>query len=98
MESGFLLEELRKYKEYIISFYPCFNGIRVLTMLKDVISYDEIKGFYPCFNGIRVLTLFPIRIEAKDMVVSILVLMESGFLLKSLPNDGVYAWAFLSLF
>ncbi len=45
-----------------------------------------MTSFYPCFNGIRVLTLW---IEVHDLLmagVSILVLMESGFLLYVSSN------------
>ena len=43
------------------------------------------ESFYPCFNGIRVLTLETLIHEVLHTVVSILVLMESGFL----PNVEV---------
>ena len=59
MESGFLLICKRMFTMKCVSFYPCFNGIRVLT---KSIKIDNFNGrengncFYPCFNGIRVLT------------------------------------------
>ena len=55
MESGFLLHR------------PLFH-------LKLYLS------FYPCFNGIRVLTGKPTEYYKLNELVSILVLMESGFL------------------
>ena len=40
----------------------------------------SIGGFYPCFNGIRVLTVHRLHQLYYLKQVSILVLMESGFL------------------
>ena len=37
-------------------------------------------SFYPCFNGIRVLTPPAEKHQIESLEVSILVLMESGFL------------------
>ena len=39
-----------------------------------------IKSFYPCFNGIGVLTMVVAAVALTAVEVSILVLMESGFL------------------
>ena len=56
MESGFLHEGDGTMSRELISFYPCFNGIRVIT-LKGVVRYEKsYSSFYHCFNGIRVLT------------------------------------------
>ena len=38
------------------SFYPCFNGIRVGTVVPLKINSVACACFYPCFNGIRVGT------------------------------------------
>ena len=38
------------------------------------------QSFYPCFNGIRVLTTMNTTLYLNNEYVSILVLMESGFL------------------
>ena len=57
MESGFLLQVNLLNNCLNASFYPCFNGIRVLTEDEEEEVKTEPKGsFYPCFNGIRVLT------------------------------------------
>ena len=50
-----------------------------LHMLEKMIGY-ELECFYPCFNGIRVLTTLEADYLALGHTVSILVLMESGFL------------------
>ena len=56
-------------------------------------------GFYPCFNGIRVLTSELKLQEAELKLVSILVLMESGFLLAEKMMDTLEKYLqFLSLF
>ncbi len=39
-----------------------------------------VSGFYPCFNGIGVLTIKEKYKFEEELTVSILVLMESGFL------------------
>ena len=39
-----------------ISFYPCFNGIRVRTNKSQLDTKVKPISFYPCFNGIGVLT------------------------------------------
>ena len=72
MESGFLLIGIKVLDHLIIDFYPCFNGIRVLT--------DSEEEF------LKVAT-----------EVSILVLMESGFLLEYAKLSKM-AKEFLSLF
>ena len=40
-----------------LSFYPCFNGIRVGTEVKQLLRVGMQDTFYPCFNGIRVGTM-----------------------------------------
>ena len=59
---------------------------------------EQGLGFYPCFNGIRVLTAEREILSIRETTVSILVLMESGFL----PSAGIWilkdALRFLSLF
>ena len=39
-----------------VSFYPCFNGIRVGTRVMKIENKSIVESFYPCFNGIRVGT------------------------------------------
>ena len=73
MESGFLLIDWVALSELIGGFYPCFNGIRVLTE-----NGTELKVFVP--------------------KVSILVLMESGFLRYREDYRYIESFRFLSLF
>ena len=56
MESGFLLEGGKLYLQVDSGFYPCFNGIGVLTDLLYKQCGKRSCSFYPCFNGIGVLT------------------------------------------
>ncbi len=50
MESGFLLAGVHKeYKKLLLGFYPCFNGIRVLTSINLEFSYDMLYRFLSLF-------------------------------------------------
>ena len=48
MESGFLQEEDGYNYIELVGFYPCFNGIRVLTMHPEV-NYQLQLGFLSLF-------------------------------------------------
>ena len=58
----------------------------------------NFECFYPCFNGIRVLARKDVDHGAIRDGVSILVLMESGFLPMTLSVDKAADIRFLSLF
>ena len=62
-------------------FNPCFNGFTILTYLY-LGSIETIRhGFNPCFNGFTILTLTKTEYSLFLCSVSILVLMDSLFLL-----------------
>ena len=98
MESGFLQRSLQVGKKVQQDFYPCFNGIRVLTKLRTVHSNegDGVSILVLMESGF-LLTYDKIKWQMPELV-SILVLMESGFLHMFLCPDIPFEELFLSLF
>ena len=82
MESGFLLEHegIKRMRTAMVSILVLMESGFLQERRKAIKHYNE--RFYPCFNGIRVLTtsLYEVLPAGMKTPVSILVLMESGFL------------------
>ena len=72
-----------------MSFNPCFNGLSFLIMLSLFIRNVQKKCFNPCFNGLSFLIEIGLKEKSQIYLVSILVLMDYHFLLKSSKKFGM---------